>query len=118
MSSARMTLDIDFIRSHFPGFQTPDLSSLAFFESAAGSLPCSFVLDRLERFYRERKVQPAEAYQPSAIAQDEMDEARTRLAALISGIQIAAIMEPTVKEFRPVWDTTKPTRKLYKLLPA
>ena len=87
MSSARMTLDIDFIRSHFPGFQTPDLSSLAFFESAAGSLPCSFVLDRLERFYRERKVQPAEAYQPSAIAQDEMDEARTRLAALM-GVEI------------------------------
>ena len=78
-----MTIDIEFVRSQFPAFSEATFNDLAFFESAAGSLPCRFVLDRLERFYRERKVQPGESYQPSMIAQDEMDEARSRLAGLM-----------------------------------
>ena len=78
-----MALDLDFIRAQFPAFEDPSLSDLAFFENAGGSYPCRQVVDRLERFYRTRKVQPSEAYQPSAIAQDEMDEARSRLAAFL-----------------------------------
>ena len=78
-----MTLDIDFIRAQFPAFSDPDLAGLAFFESAGGSFPCRQVIDRLERFYRKRKVQPSWAFEPSAIAQEEMDEARVRLAAIL-----------------------------------
>lgn len=78
-----MTLDIDFIRAQFPAFSQPALERQAFFESAGGSYPCRFVVDRLERFYRERKVQPYWAFEASRVAGEEMDEARRRLAAMM-----------------------------------
>ena len=34
-------------------------TEIAFFESAGGAFPCRQVIDRLERFYRKRKVQPS-----------------------------------------------------------
>ncbi len=76
-------LDPDLIRSHFPAFSEPSLDGQAFFENAGGSYPCRFVTDRLERFYRERKVQPYAPYDASRVAGEEMDEARTRLSALL-----------------------------------
>ncbi len=76
-------LDIDFVREQFPAFAEPDLAGQAFFENAGGSYACAPVIDRLTRFYRARKVQPYAAYTASAIAGAEMDEARTRLAALL-----------------------------------
>lgn len=76
-------LDIDTVRGFFPAFEEPALSKLAFFENAGGSYPCRFVTERLERFYRERKVQPYGPYDASRVAGEEMDEARTRLAAML-----------------------------------
>jgi selenocysteine lyase/cysteine desulfurase len=76
-------LNIDVVRSHFPAFQEPSLSDQAFFESAGGSYPCRFVTERLERFYRERKVQPYWAFPASRVGGEEMDEARTRLAGML-----------------------------------
>ena len=76
-------LDIDFIRGQFPAFSEPSLEGKAFFENAGGSYPCGFVVDRLARFYRERKVQPYGPYDASRVGGEEMDEARTRLAALL-----------------------------------
>lgn len=78
-----MTLDIDFIRAQFPAFSQPTVEGKAFFESAAGSFPCRFVIDRFERFYRERKVQPYAPYELSQIAGQEMDEAQNRLSAMM-----------------------------------
>ena len=78
-----MTLDIDFVRSQFPAFSEPALDGQAFFENAGGSYTCAPVIDRLTRFYRERKVQPYSAYEPSRLAGEEMDEARTRLSAML-----------------------------------
>ena len=78
-----MTLDIDFVRAQFPAFSDPGFKNVALFDNAGGSVPCQFVIERLERFYRSRKVQPGEAYSPSDIAQAEMDEARERLAAML-----------------------------------
>ena len=78
-----MTLDIDFIRAQFPAFSEPSLVGLAFFENAGGSYPCRFVTERLERFYRERKVQPYWAFDPSRVGGEEMDEARQRLSAIL-----------------------------------
>ncbi len=80
---ARMTLDLDIVRSYFPAFSEPSLHDLAFFENAGGSFPCRFVTERLERFYRERKVQPYSPYEASRVAGEEMDEARMRLAAVM-----------------------------------
>lgn len=71
------------IRDFFPAFSEPSLAGQAFFENAGGSYPCRFVIERLERFYRERKVQPYGPFEASRVAGEEMDEARSRIAALL-----------------------------------
>ena len=78
-----MPLDLDFVRAQFPAFAQPALAGQAFFENAGGSYPCRQVVDRLARFYRERKVQPYHAFEASRLGGEEMDEARARLAALL-----------------------------------
>ncbi|MDP3340146.1 aminotransferase class V-fold PLP-dependent enzyme [Frigidibacter sp.] len=76
-------LDTDFVRAQFPAFAEPSLAGLAFFENAGGSYACAPVIDRLTRFYRERKVQPYAPYSPSTLGGAEMDEARARMAAML-----------------------------------
>ncbi|MCF6305612.1 MAG: aminotransferase class V-fold PLP-dependent enzyme [Rhodobacteraceae bacterium] len=79
-----MGFDIDFIRSQFPAFQEPTLQGQAFFENAGGSYTCKPVIDRLFRYYHQRKVQPYAPYAASTLAGAEMDEARVRLAAIMN----------------------------------
>lgn len=76
-------LDTDFVRSNFPAFAVPGLRDQAFFENAGGSYACGQVIDRLTRFYRERKVQPYAPYAAAQAGGAEMDEARARLAAML-----------------------------------
>ena len=76
-------LDIDFVRRQFPAFEEPTLRGQAFFENAGGSYTCKPVIDRLIRYYTQRKVQPYAPYAASQLAGDEMDEARVRLAAIL-----------------------------------
>ncbi|MDZ7709350.1 MAG: aminotransferase class V-fold PLP-dependent enzyme [Roseovarius sp.] len=76
-------LDNDFVRAQFPAFAEPSLEGQAFFENAGGSYTCAPVIARLERYYRQRKVQPYGPYEASRLAGEEMDEARTRLAAML-----------------------------------
>ncbi|NBV61890.1 MAG: aminotransferase class V-fold PLP-dependent enzyme [Rhodobacteraceae bacterium] len=76
-------LDLDFVRSQFPAFSEPGLSNQSFFENAGGSYACAPVIDRLTRFYRQRKVQPYGPYPAAQAGGAEMDEARSRLAALM-----------------------------------
>ena len=78
-----MTLDTDFVRAQFPAFAEPSLAAQAFFENAGGSYTCAPVIARLERYYRQRKVQPYAPYEASRLAGAEMDEARARLAAMM-----------------------------------
>ncbi|MCV2892216.1 aminotransferase class V-fold PLP-dependent enzyme [Lentibacter sp. XHP0401] len=78
-----MTLDIEFVRAQFPAFNQPALQEQAFFENAGGSYTCKPVIDRLTRFYNERKVQPYAPYEASRLGGEEMDEARSRLAAMM-----------------------------------
>lgn len=78
-----MALDLDFVRSQFPAFASPVLSGHAFFENAGGSYPCVQVVDRLHRFYLHRKVQPYGPYPGAQAGGAEMDEARSRLAAMM-----------------------------------
>ncbi|RLK10386.1 aminotransferase class V-fold PLP-dependent enzyme [Ruegeria conchae] len=77
------TLDIDFVRAQFPAFSEPSLKGQAFFENAGGSYTCKPVIDRLNRFYTQRKVQPYAPYEASRLGGEEMDEARRRLAAIM-----------------------------------
>jgi selenocysteine lyase/cysteine desulfurase len=76
-------LDVDFVRSQFPAFSEPSLAGQAFFENAGGSYTCKPVIDRLTRFYTQRKVQPYGAFDVSELGGQEMDEARQRLAAMM-----------------------------------
>lgn len=78
-----MTLDIAWVRAQFPAFDQPSLQGQAFFENAGGSYACSQVIDRLHRFYTERKVQPFAPYEASRLGGAEMDEARVRLAEML-----------------------------------
>ncbi|GGH18720.1 cysteine desulfurase family protein, VC1184 subfamily [Cribrihabitans marinus] len=78
-----MPLDIDFVRAQFPAFSEPSLQGQAFFENAGGSYTCGPVIERLTRYYTQRKVQPYGPYEASHLAGAEMDEARTRLAAIL-----------------------------------
>lgn len=76
-------LDTDFVRAQFPAFSEPCLQDQAFFENAGGSYTCGPVIERLTRYYHQRKVQPYGPYEASRLAGMEMDEARTRLAAML-----------------------------------
>ncbi|KAB7616142.1 aminotransferase class V-fold PLP-dependent enzyme [Amylibacter sp. SFDW26] len=76
-------LDIEFVRKQFPAFSSKPLTNQAFFENAGGSYTCRQVIDRLSRYYIERKVQPYSAYEASRLAGEEMDEARKRLSAIM-----------------------------------
>lgn len=78
-----MDLDLDFVRAQFPAFAEPSLAGQAFFENAGGSYACKPVIDRLVRFYHQRKVQPYHPFEASRLGGEEMDEARVRLAAML-----------------------------------
>ncbi|MBV1865154.1 MAG: aminotransferase class V-fold PLP-dependent enzyme [Rhodobacteraceae bacterium] len=78
-----MQIDTQFVRAQFPAFSEPSLQGQAFFENAGGSYVCKQVIDRLTRFYRERKMQPYYPSKPSTLGGQEMDEARERLAQIM-----------------------------------
>lgn len=76
-------LNINWVRSQFPAFSEPSLKGQAFFENAGGSYTCQQVINRLSRYYTQRKVQPYAPYEASTLAGAEMDEARERLAVMM-----------------------------------
>lgn len=78
-----MDMDIEFVRAQFPAFAEPSLQGQALFENAGGSYACGAVIDRLTRYYRQRKVQPYAPFAASRLAGAEMDEARARMAAIL-----------------------------------
>ena len=51
-------IDLDFVRRQFPAFATPSLKEHSFFENAGGSYMCQHVIDRFNRYFEQRKVQP------------------------------------------------------------
>lgn len=78
-----MKLDVEWVRAQFPAFAESSLAEQSFFENAGGSFTCRQVIDRLTRFYHERKVQPYGPYEASRLAGEEMDEAQLRLATML-----------------------------------
>ena len=61
------TLDLDFVRAQFPAFAVERLGGQGFFDNAGGSYMCGPVMERLDRFFRERKVQPYGPYEASRL---------------------------------------------------
>ena len=78
-----MKLDTNWVRAQFPAFDETSLQGQAFFENAGGSYTCRPVIERLTRFYHARKVQPYSPYAASRAGGEEMDEARSRMAAIL-----------------------------------
>lgn len=76
--------DLEFVRQQFPAFGEPSLEGFAHFENAGGSYACRQVIDRLDRFYRETKVQPYYAFEPSRRGGELMDGAKQRMAAWLN----------------------------------
>ncbi|MCF6274088.1 MAG: aminotransferase class V-fold PLP-dependent enzyme [Rhodobacteraceae bacterium] len=79
-----MQLDIEFIRQQFPALKEPSLQGQVFFENAGGSYTCAPVIERLTRYYHQRKVQPYYPFEASRLAGEEMDEARRRLSKVLN----------------------------------
>jgi cysteine desulfurase family protein (TIGR01976 family) len=79
-----MSLDIEFVRSQFPAFSEPSLAGFAHFENAGGSYAAGQTIAWLNRYYRETKLQPYYAFAPSARAGEQMDAARSRMAAWLN----------------------------------
>lgn len=73
-------LDIDFVRNQFPAFSEPTLSDQAFFENAGGSYVAGKVIDQLERYDRQCRVQPYYANRVSEQAGAAMDASYQRFA--------------------------------------
>ena len=74
------SLDINFVRAQFPAFAEPTLEGVAHFENAGGSYACKQVIERLDRYYRQTKVQPYYGLKASKLAGQQMDQARERMA--------------------------------------
>ncbi len=79
-----MALDLDFVRSQFPAFSEPSLAGFAHFENAGGSYAAGQTIAWLERYYRQTKVQPYYVFPASARAGEQMDAAKSRLAAWLN----------------------------------
>ena len=77
-------LDTTFVRSQFPAFSQPDLQGWGFFENAGGSYTCRQVIDKLQQFYTETKVQPYAPYPASEQAGLAMDFAYSELARYLN----------------------------------
>lgn len=77
-------LDLGFVRGQFPAFSEASLEGFLHFENAGGSYACGQVIERIERYYRETKLQPYYGFEPSRFAGQEMDRARSRMAAWLN----------------------------------
>ncbi len=78
-----MDLDVDFVRSQFPAFQSESLHGWSFFENAGGSYACSDTIDALTAYYTDTKLQPYASYPASRAAGEQMDRAHVRWAAAL-----------------------------------
>ena len=81
-----MPLDLEFVRGQFPAFSEPSLEGFAHFENAGGSFACRQVIERLDRYYRQTKLQPNYDFAPSRKAGEQMAGARKRMAAWLNAL--------------------------------
>ncbi|MBJ7554827.1 aminotransferase class V-fold PLP-dependent enzyme [Marinomonas spartinae] len=78
------SLDLEFVRAQFPAFQESSLAGQAFFDNAGGSYACQAVIDHLNQYYRQTKLQPYHLHPASQKAGAQMDEAYQRLASFLN----------------------------------
>ena len=93
-----MDLDLNFVRSQFPAFSENSLMNKAFFENAGGSYACEQVINRLNRFYNEKKVQPYGAFEASISVGYDIDLARVWLARYFGVIEHEVSFGPSTSQ--------------------
>jgi selenocysteine lyase/cysteine desulfurase len=79
-------LDIGFVRAHFPAFLEQGMRNWAYFDNAGASFTCRYVIWRLSRFYKERKLLPFGPSEPSRLGGEEMQDARISISQMM-GVQ-------------------------------
>ncbi len=89
------TLDLAFVRKQFPAFSQKSTGRWAFFENAGGSYVPEQVIDRLNRFFVEYKVQPYGASSMSRAAGEAMDEGYRVVADLLNADQESITLGPS-----------------------
>ena len=107
-----MTLDLNFVRSHFPAFSEPTLDGWAFFENAGGSYSCNQFISRLNEFYTKNKVQPYYEFPASVRAGQMMDTSYRRMAEYLNVDEAEVHFGPSTTQniyvlanaMRPMWD--------------
>ncbi|SVE58766.1 uncharacterized protein METZ01_LOCUS511620, partial [marine metagenome] len=77
-------LDVDFVRSQFPAFQTGESKNWIFFENAGGAYVPATVINRLHHFFIQHKVQPYGVFALSQSAGEEMEESYQAITELIN----------------------------------
>lgn len=92
------SLDIEFVRSQFPAFNAPSLQGQAFFDAAGGSYMCGEVIDHLNRFYRESKVQPGGAHPVSRVGNELMELSHVRLAEYLGVVREEVHLGPSTSQ--------------------
>ncbi|MEM6973947.1 MAG: aminotransferase class V-fold PLP-dependent enzyme [Pseudomonadota bacterium] len=90
-------LDLDFVRAQFPAFSAAD-GDTVFMENAGGSYAARQTIERLTAFYTDSKVQPYGPFPASARAGQRMDEARTRLAAMMGVEEDEVLFGPSTTQ--------------------
>ena len=95
MTISPLTLDLSFVRSHFPSFEDAETGNWAFFENAGGSYMAQQVIDKLNHYNRAHRVQPYAGYGPSVSAGQEMDESYKVLAEMLGVLEEEVILGPS-----------------------
>lgn len=83
-----MPLDLDFVRSQFPGLQ----SGVAFFDNAGGSQVLKPVADRIADYLLNTNVQLGASYDHSQKASERLVEARSKIARMINASRPAEVV--------------------------
>ena len=108
-----VSLDLEFVRSHFPAFTHPDSRQWAHLENAGGSYVPNQVISILQDFYTSSKVQPYWKFGPSAKAGQAMDRAVEVIPATFNASPNEVHFGPSTSQntyvlanaLRPDWDS-------------
>jgi cysteine desulfurase family protein (TIGR01976 family) len=79
-----MKLDTDFVRNQFPALTKGRHKHVAFFENAGGTFVPKQVIEHLDKFMIESKVQPYAPYPMSEMATDAIEQSTVKMAEMIN----------------------------------
>jgi len=88
--SDSLIFDVDFARNQFPFFDQTQANEWAFFDNAGGTFPCRPVVEKLEHFNRNNRIQPYGLNRLAEVAGEQMDQGRVVISEL-TGVGVDTI---------------------------